>query len=396
MASWLRLAKAFTHDEQLKTRGFWELGDGPGCYDQMSETQPPADIRQQPDRLISPTTGLLFISSQKAASAEFSPLANDRPADRRGEARSAHCDTRLISGFTSVRGPLEGLAAQAAHVAAVLAVRLAAVAPQRVGVLAQQAAVVALVTALGLRLGDLRPLVDHVGDLEGTERNTETDSYGRKDSNERGTPEPEEPKTLRLSVTPSSIPWASASVRVTLSSPATPPGDITRLWDTAACDRAVLGGRLETEGRRGPPVTSLVNSGGGVGLHLGEGLGQAGVVDGQGDLLPTGGDQSRAADDGQAAQRVEDDAGGHRGVDGRQELAARVGDEAGVHGQGLGEEAALLQGLLEEGVVNLEERARLQMKRKERERDSLKCVTTACGYVVAFEKKCQGHSCSHI
>lgn len=30
LSSWLRLAKAFTQEEQLKTRGFWELGDGPG------------------------------------------------------------------------------------------------------------------------------------------------------------------------------------------------------------------------------------------------------------------------------------------------------------------------------------------------------------------------------
>jgi len=57
--------------------------------------------------------------------------------------------------YLQVRGSLEGLVAQAAHVAAVLAVRLATVAPQRVGVLAQQAAVVALVTAVGLRLDGL-------------------------------------------------------------------------------------------------------------------------------------------------------------------------------------------------------------------------------------------------
>lgn len=30
LSSWLRLAKAFTQEEQLKTLGFWELGDGPG------------------------------------------------------------------------------------------------------------------------------------------------------------------------------------------------------------------------------------------------------------------------------------------------------------------------------------------------------------------------------
>ena len=30
LSNWLRLAKAFTQEEQLKTRGFWDLGDGPG------------------------------------------------------------------------------------------------------------------------------------------------------------------------------------------------------------------------------------------------------------------------------------------------------------------------------------------------------------------------------
>ncbi len=30
LSSWLRFANAFTQEEQLKTRGFWELGDGPG------------------------------------------------------------------------------------------------------------------------------------------------------------------------------------------------------------------------------------------------------------------------------------------------------------------------------------------------------------------------------
>ena len=48
-------------------------------------------------------------------------------------------------------------------------------------------------------------------------------------------------------MTPSSIPCASARVNVTLPSLATPPGDITRLWDAAVCDRVVLGGRLETD-----------------------------------------------------------------------------------------------------------------------------------------------------
>lgn len=48
-------------------------------------------------------------------------------------------------------------------------------------------------------------------------------------------------------MTPSRIPWASARVSVTVSSPATPPGDITRLWDTAGSDRVVLGGRLDTD-----------------------------------------------------------------------------------------------------------------------------------------------------
>lgn len=48
-------------------------------------------------------------------------------------------------------------------------------------------------------------------------------------------------------MTPSSMPWASARVSVTLASLATPPGDITRLWDAPVWDRVVLGGRLETE-----------------------------------------------------------------------------------------------------------------------------------------------------
>ena len=30
LSSWLRLAKAFPHERQLKSRGFWELGEGPG------------------------------------------------------------------------------------------------------------------------------------------------------------------------------------------------------------------------------------------------------------------------------------------------------------------------------------------------------------------------------
>lgn len=38
---------------------------------------------------------------------------------------------------------------------------------------------------------------------------------------------------------------------------------------------------------------------------------------------------------GQIAQRVDDHAGRHGGVSGGRELAARVGDEAGVNAQGL-------------------------------------------------------------
>ena len=30
LSSWERLAKALSHEVQLKTRGFWELGEGPG------------------------------------------------------------------------------------------------------------------------------------------------------------------------------------------------------------------------------------------------------------------------------------------------------------------------------------------------------------------------------
>lgn len=45
---------------------------------------------------------------------------------------------------------------------------------------------------------------------------------------------------------------------------------------------------------------------------------------------------------GQAGQWVDDDIGGHWGVGGGHELAARVGDEAGVDAQGLREETTLL------------------------------------------------------
>lgn len=53
---------------------------------------------------------------------------------------------------------------------------------------------------------------------------------------------------------------------------------------------------------------------------------------------------------------MEDKVGLHRRVGSRHELAARVGDEAGVDTEGLGEEAALLEGLLEERRVDLEEK----------------------------------------
>ena len=56
---------------------------------------------------------------------------------------------------------------------------------------------------------------------------------------------------------------------------------------------------------------------------------------------------------GQAGQWVEDDIGRHRGVAAGHELAIRVGNKAVVDAQGMREEAALLQGLLEEGMVNL-------------------------------------------
>lgn len=61
---------------------------------------------------------------------------------------------------------------------------------------------------------------------------------------------------LRFRVTPSSMPWASARVRVTLLSLATPPGDITRLWDATVCDRVVLGGRPDTERQTGRVLKS--------------------------------------------------------------------------------------------------------------------------------------------
>lgn len=45
---------------------------------------------------------------------------------------------------------------------------------------------------------------------------------------------------------------------------------------------------------------------------------------------------------GQAGQRVDDNISGHWGVGGGHELAARVGDKAGVDTEGLGEKPALL------------------------------------------------------
>lgn len=54
---------------------------------------------------------------------------------------------------------------------------------------------------------------------------------------------------------------------------------------------------------------------------------------------------------------MDDHVGGHGGVSGGCERAARVGDEAGVDAQRLREEPALLQGLLEEGGVDLERRS---------------------------------------
>lgn len=58
-----------------------------------------------------------------------------------------------------MRRPLEGLAADAADVAAVLPVGLSAVAPQRVGVLEHVVTVVALVLGLGPGLEVLPSLV---------------------------------------------------------------------------------------------------------------------------------------------------------------------------------------------------------------------------------------------
>lgn len=63
---------------------------------------------------------------------------------------------------------------------------------------------------------------------------------------------------------------------------------------------------------------------------------------------------------GQAGQRVEDQVGLHRGVGGRHQLAAR--HQAGVDTEGLGEEAALLEGLLEQCRVDLEEKMLFKVK----------------------------------
>lgn len=80
-----------------------------------------------------------------------------------------------------MRGSLEGLVADAADVAAVFAVGLSAVAPQRVGVLEHLVAVVALVLVLRHRLAVLPSLV--VGsDLGQTNKQhvTQGQRHGRK------------------------------------------------------------------------------------------------------------------------------------------------------------------------------------------------------------------------
>lgn len=65
---------------------------------------------------------------------------------------------------------------------------------------------------------------------------------------------------------------------------------------------------------------------------------------------------------GQAGQWVDDHVGRHRGVGGGHELAAGVGDQAGVHAEGLREQAALLESLLQQGRVDLGEKEPLEMK----------------------------------
>lgn len=65
--------------------------------------------------------------------------------------------------------PLEGLVAHAADVAAVLAVSLLAVAPQRVGIVAHLAAVVTLVPMISLGLGVLHTLRAIVSNLSHTQ-----------------------------------------------------------------------------------------------------------------------------------------------------------------------------------------------------------------------------------
>lgn len=59
---------------------------------------------------------------------------------------------------------------------------------------------------------------------------------------------------------------------------------------------------------------------------------------------------------------MEDEVGLHRRVGSRDKLAARVGDEAAVDTERLGEKAALLEGLLEERRVDLEEKMLFEVK----------------------------------
>lgn len=63
---------------------------------------------------------------------------------------------------------------------------------------------------------------------------------------------------------------------------------------------------------------------------------------------------------------MQDKVGLHRRVGSRNQLAARVGDEAGVDTEGLREKAALLESLLEECWVDLEEKMLFEVKVQKR------------------------------
>ena len=80
-----------------------------------------------------------------------------------------HASLRFYtSSYLQVCSPLKGLVAEAADVAAVLAVSLSAVAPQRVGVLTHLITVVTLVPIISVHLAILPVIVAFVSHLNHT------------------------------------------------------------------------------------------------------------------------------------------------------------------------------------------------------------------------------------